>query len=169
MNTETKKILVGKITTAHGIKGLVKVQVYAEDPHLLETGGPLSTTERGGKQISLKMKNSMGKVWLAEVAGVTDRNAAETLRNTELWLGRERLPTLADNEYYIADLIGLNAYDEEENLLGVITAVDNFGAGDLIEISPPEKESFYLPLGGETIKQARLDDGIVIISMPGEI
>ena len=157
----TKRILVAKIATAHGIKGLVKLHVYVEDISLLNN--KLYTDESGDQSLSLSLKNAMAKHWLAAVDGITDRNQAELLRGTPLYLDEKYLPEPDDEEFYISDLIGLPCYDN--NMYnGEVIAVENFGASDLLEIKPKIGESFYLPFTDETILEIKEDR--IEISIP---
>lgn len=164
-----KRILVGKIATAHGVRGLVKVMVFAEDPKTLEKHGPLSIAAGGDKTITLKLKNSLGskggKFWLAEVDGVADRNAAERLRGTELWLERDKLPKTKKNEYYIEDLVGLTVRDSS-GAIGKIAGVHNFGAGDMLDIQPVAGESFFLPFTKENIVKVDVAGKTVTVELP---
>lgn len=140
-----KRILIAEITTAHGIKGQVKVRSYADDPYALEDY-TLYTDEAGEKTLSLTLKNPIKGDWIAEIDGVTDRNAAEDLRGAKLYIDRDALPPLPAGQFYHADLIGLSVVDETGATVGTVTAVQNFGAGDLLEISNHTGSAIYLPL-----------------------
>ncbi len=146
-----KRICLAKIATAHGIKGLVKLFVYAEDPQSLEDYGPLFVSETGTATLKITLVSQMNKFWLANVEGVTDRTAAEKLRGTELWVDRDKLPAPEEGQHYHADLIGLPALDDSDNEIGKIISVSNFGAGDLLEIQPPGASSFYLPFTNDYV------------------
>ncbi len=147
------------------MRGLVKVKCDTDSPELLN--GPLFTKPTGTDVITLTMKNSMGKYWLAEVDGVTDRTAAEKLRGTKLWVERDQLPDLEDeDEFYFEDLIGLTAEDQSGKPAGKVLAVENFGAGDLLEIKPPQGASYYLPFTKETVPVIALDQGKLVIVPP---
>ncbi|MEM9469597.1 MAG: ribosome maturation factor RimM [Pseudomonadota bacterium] len=159
---ETKRICVAKIATAHGVKGLVKLHVFAEDETLVN--GPLFISEDGSNTLNITLKNATAKHWLATVEGVIDRNDAEALRGTELYLDRTALPDLDNNEFYYEDLIGLLAIDEKGDTVGEIIAVENFGASDLLEIKPNGKPSFYLPVSDETLLE--LKENSVTVSIP---
>lgn len=144
----SKRILIGEISTSHGLKGLVKVRIYADDETLLNAD--LFTTETGDKTVSLKLKNAMKDHWLAEVKGVTEKNGADALRGTKLYIDRNALPTPDDDKYYIEDLKGLQVIDETGKYIGTVIDVVNFGAGDLLDIKPASGDSFYLPFTKET-------------------
>ena len=167
-NQPEKRVCLGKIATAHGVRGLVKVLVYAEDPALLS--GVLYIGERSNDTLTLKMKNSMGKFWLAEVDGVKDRNDAELLRNTTLWVGRDALPEIDDeDDFYIEDLIGLAVETIDGKEAGKVLGLENFGAGDLLEIKPPVGDSVYIPFTKAEVPEILLDAGkIIITKMPDE-
>ena len=147
-----KRICLGKITGAHGIKGLVKIMPFGEDPYLIEDLSPVFTGETGDKTLSLTLKNPQGSHFLAEVEGVTDRTQAENLKGTELFVPRESLPDIEeDGAYYIEDLIGMDARDDTGQTIGTVLAVHNFGAGDLLEIRQPSGHSFMMPFTDETV------------------
>lgn len=158
----TQRICIAKIATAHGIKGFVKLHVFADDPHL--ANGKLFTSDDGDKTLTLKLKNATAKHWLAEIEGITDRTAAEKLRGTELYIDKSALPEPDENEFYIADLIGMTCFNENKKEIGTIIAVENFGAGDLLEIQPNGGESFYLPFNDDTILE--ITDEYLIIQIP---
>lgn len=161
-STSQKRIMVAKIATAHGIRGFVKLHIYADDEQL--ANGKLYTSENGNNTLDITLKNATAKHWLAAVDGVTDRNAAEALRGTELYVDHEILPEIGEDEFYYSDLIGLPAMDEDGAEIGKIIAVENFGASDLIEIQPQGKESFYLPVSDETLLE--ITDDKIVVSIP---
>jgi len=157
-----KRICIAKIATAHGIKGLVKLHVFADDITLVK--GNLFTGETGDKTLHITPKNKTAKHWLAEVYGITDRNAAEDLRGTELYINQTALPEINADEFYYSDLIGLPTFDKNGIEIGEIIAVENFGASDLIDIKPKAAPSFYLPVTDETLLEIKADR--VIIAIP---
>ncbi len=167
MMTEDKRILVGEITTAHGIKGFVKVRCYADDPKLLERG-PLF--DEAGKQVFLKLKNGIKGDWIAEVKGVDDRNEAELLRGCKLYIERESLPETEEGEYYVEDLKGMKVEDESGKDIGTILTIVNYGAGDLVDIKPSGGgQSFYLPFNESTLLDVDLESRTITISVPEQI
>lgn len=144
-----RRLCVAKIATAHGVKGLVKLHVFAEDVDLLK--GKLFTAETGDKTLDIILKNATAKHWLAEVDGIKDRTEAEKLRGTMLYINRADLPEADEDEYYISDLISLSVIDENKKEIGKVIDAQNFGAGDLLEIQPIGAESFYFPFNDDTI------------------
>lgn len=153
----TDRVLIGKIVSAHGIKGLVKIFPMVEDINLLN--GTLFVDNSGDKTVILTLKNPLGKYYLAEIEGITDRNAAETLK-CSLFVSRETLPDLeAEDGFYIEDLIGLKVLDCNGELVGTVTAVDNFGASDLLEIDG----CYYIPLSDDFVTHISIDSGTVTV------
>ena len=134
-------------------------------PTLIQTLGPVYTDATGDDTLTIIMKNSAGnRYWLAAVEGVTERNGAEALRGTELFVPRDRLPDLDDDDsFYIEDLVGLSAIATDGAALGSVIAVQNFGAGDLLEIQPLNGEAYYLPMKPEFVPAIDISAGTVTI------
>lgn len=169
LDQPSKRVCLGKIATAHGVRGLVKIRCEADDPHLLDEHGPVYTSATGQDTLTLTMKNSLGntggKYWLAEVAGIADRDAALALGGTELWIDRDQLPQLEDDdEFYIDDLVGLKVVNTTGKDVGKVIGVNNFGAGDLLEIQPESGESFFLIFTNENVPEVSLADGKITIT-----
>lgn len=133
MSGQNSRILLGRISGAQGLKGEVVVQSFAAEPEDIAAYGPLADAE-GQHRFTLSVVRVSDKGVIARIEGVADRTAAEKLRGTELWIERSRLPEAVDGEFYHADLIGLTAVAPDGNPIGVIVAVENFGAGDLLDI-----------------------------------
>lgn len=131
------------IIGAHGVTGEVRLKVFAEDlsAHRSFNGGTLT----------LKSVRPGNNGAIARFAEVTDRNAADALRGTELTVARNTLPPLGEGEYYHADLIGLTAQGEDGSAIGTIVTVENFGAGDVIEIERPDGKRFMVPMRAEAV------------------
>lgn len=163
--TDAKRILIGEIATAHGIKGFVKVRGFVEDEKILEHV-PLYTKEDGGREIALTLKNPLKNDWVAEVKGVADRNAAEALRGTKLYIDREQMPEPDDGEIYIEDLKGLKIVDKDGATIGTLSGVENFGASDLLDIKPESGASFYVPFTDDTVLDIDLDAGTMTVNLP---
>lgn len=134
MSDDKRKVLLGHIAGAHGIRGEVLVKSYTEAAEDIAAYGPL-TDERSGLELKLKVVRVTPKGVVARVAGVTDRNGAEALRGVRLLVDRDKLPEAPEEEYYHADLIGLRACDAAGAEIGRVVAVANYGAGDLLEIA----------------------------------
>lgn len=131
---DDSRILLGHIAGAHGIRGDVVVKSYTGDPEAIADYGPLAS-EDGRRSFDLKVVNVTPKGVIARVKGVTDRNGAEALKGTALYVDRAKLPAADEGEYYHADLVGLAAEDAGGQRIGRVVAVHNFGAGDLLELA----------------------------------
>jgi 16S rRNA processing protein RimM len=130
------RVCVAQIGAPHGVRGEVKLWSFTSDPHAVGNYGPLET-EDGAARLEIEALRAAKDHLVARLKGVHDRDAAERLTNIKLFVPRERLPaTEADDEFYHADLIGLAVADTDGHALGSITAIHNFGAGDLIEVAP---------------------------------
>ena len=133
MIDKAQRVLLGRIVAAHGIRGDVIIDSYTADPSDVAAYGPLSSAD-GGQQLDIKVVRVTPKGVVARVGGVADRNGAEALRGTDLYAPRARLPEAVEGEYYYADLAGLRADDEAGNRIGSVVGVQNYGAGDLLEV-----------------------------------
>lgn len=161
--THTRKILVAKILTAHGVKGFVKLRCFLEDPRDIIDYDPI--TDESGRTYKITLKNPIKGDWVAAIDGVVDRTAAEKLRGRELFITRDQLPDLADGELYLDDMIGLHARNNMGEIVGEVIAIQNFGAGDLIEILPPHGgKSFYVPMVEPYLGAIDFEQGIVEIT-----
>ncbi len=153
--TPTRTCL-GRIAQAHGIKGLVKLRPYGEDPQRL--AGDMFTSETGDQTLTITLKNSLGKYYLAEIDGVSDRDQAEALRGIELWAARDILPEIENkDEFYVEDLIGLTALNADGQEIGKVISVENYGAGDLLDIQPPNGETYLVPFTKENVPDIDMD------------
>lgn len=142
------------VTGAHGVAGEVRLKVFAEDlgAYRAFNGGTLT----------LKALRPGSNGAIARFAEVTDRNAAEALRGTALTVPRSSLPPLGEGEYYHADLLGLAVTGEDGAPIGQVVAIENFGAGDVIEIERPGGARFMVPMRPEAVPD--WDDARLVVS-----
>lgn len=134
------KILVGKIVAPQGIRGEVRIQTYSDAPMDFKKFNIISDKFKAEDfRFVRTIPNST--VIIAKINGFDDRNAAETLRGTELFIGREDLPDLGEQEYYQTDLIGLTV-NQRGNIIGRVACIQNFGAGDILELENGDMVSF---------------------------
>ncbi|MBN8522040.1 MAG: 16S rRNA processing protein RimM [Alphaproteobacteria bacterium] len=150
------RILIAEITTAHGIKGLVKLRSYAEDAYDLEDY-TLFTDEQNTTTVRVTLKNPIKGDWLAEIEGVSDRNAAEALRGTKLYIDRSQLPSLPVGKHYQIDLIGRDVVNANHRKVGTMAALQNFGAGDLLEILTQNGQKVYYPLQSARVTETHIE------------
>ena len=169
--TSQRLVLMGAILGAHGIKGEVKVKSFAAKAAAIAEYGPLVDPKRKRSfDLSIVGTGDAAKgVVIARIAGVTDRNEAEALKGVELFVERERLPAPKDpEEYYLADLIGLGAFDAKGAKLGEIVSVDNYGAGDLLLVVPESGEGFAVPFAKAFVPVVDIAGGRVVLDLPAD-
>jgi len=139
----SSRIRVARFGAPHGVRGEVKLWPFTEDPSSVADYGPLET-EDGTRRFEIETMRAARDHFVARIAGIADRDAAAKLCNLDLFVPRDRLPPIEEADtYYHADLIGLNAVSETGAPIGTVTALHNFGAGELIEIATA--------LGGDTM------------------
>ena len=138
-------VTLAVIIGAHGVTGEVRLKVFAEDLK------PYKSFNNGA--LTLKSLRHGGNGEIARIAEVNDRNAAEALRGTELTVPRSALPPLTEGEYYHADLLGLPAVSTSGEALGRVVAIDDFGAGDVIEIERPDGKRFMVPMNADAVPE----------------
>jgi 16S rRNA processing protein RimM len=160
------RICVARIGAAHGTRGEVKLWPFTASAEAVGTYGPLETAD-GMRTFEIEALRPAKDFFVARLKGVTDRTAAERLRNIELYVPRERLPDPEPDEFYHADLIGLEAQDTAGKAIGIVIAVHNFGAGDLLEIAPtPGGETVLLPFSTATVPSVEIATGRIIVDLP---
>ncbi len=158
-------ICVGAIMGAYGVRGEVRLKSFCADPAAIENYSPLTT--EAGDSYELKLVRSVKGGFGARLSGVADKEAADALRGTKLYTRRADLPNLPDDEYYHSDLIGLEVLDTGGAVLGKVTAVQDFGAGDILEIyGKGMKEAALLPFTMANVPTVDLAAGKVVIDPP---
>lgn len=161
-------ICIGAFAGSFGVSGEVRLKSFCSEPTDIAAYGPLCT-EDGSRQFHITLTRPVAGGLGARVAGISSKEAADALRGTSLFVPRDRLPSLPDDEFYHADLIGLSAYDTGGELLGKISAVYNHGAGDIIEISPiRHKSALLLPFTMTIVPNVDLAGGRVVVNLPDE-
>ena len=165
MSASEKRLCVGVITGAQGIRGAVRVKSFTADPLDIDAYGPVSD-EAGTRTFELKSVGQSKGVVVATLSGVTDRNAAEALKGLRLFVDRDRLPPAEDEEFYHADLLGLAAELIGGEPLGRITAVYDFGAGDALEVTQADGAVVMVPFTKAAVPTVDLAAGKVLIDPP---
>ncbi|QPF85088.1 ribosome maturation factor RimM [Bradyrhizobium genosp. L] len=158
-------VCVARIGAAHGVRGAVRLWTFTEDPLAVKDYGPLMTKD-GKRQFEVTQLREAKDHLVVTLKGVATRDDAERLNGIELYIPRERLPATDDGEYYHADLIGLAAVTPSEQPLGKVIAIHNFGAGDIIEIAPPQGATMLLPFTNAVVPTVDLAGGRVVIELP---
>ena len=162
------RICIARIGAAHGVRGAVKLWTFTEDPLAVRLYGPLFTKD-GARQFEVTQAREAKGHLVATLKGVATREEAERLNGLELYIAREKLPATDEDEYYHADLIGLAAVTVANEPIGRVTAIHNFGAGDIIEIAPPHGATMLLPFTNAVVPTVDLAKGHVVIVLPDEI
>jgi len=150
------------------VRGAVKLWTFTEDPLAVKHYGPLMTKD-GARQFEVTHAREAKDHLVATLKGIATREDAERLNGIELYIAREKLPETDEDEYYHADLIGLAAVNAAYEPLGRVTAIHNFGAGDIIEIAPAQGPTMLLPFTNAVVPTVDIVGGRVVIELPQEI
>ena len=161
---QKEKICLGAIVSVHGIKGEVKIKSFTGYPEDIDSYGELEN-EAGDKTFCIKVVGHSKELLRARVKGVEDRNAAEALVGTGLYVDKDLLPELDDEEFYHINLVGLDALSSDKEKLGTVAGVYNFGAGDLLEVNllSTGKAELY-PFTETYVPVIDIDNGYVVIN-----
>lgn len=152
-----RRIALAAVSGAHGVKGEVRLKLFADSVRSLALHERLYV---GGAERRLVSVRENGKTIIAIIEGVSDRSSAEALRGELVEINRSDLPPLGDGEYYHADLIGLLASDRDGDPVGSVVAVENYGAGDLLEIEDLLGKRSLIPFRAGI---ADLEDGRIVL------
>ncbi|MFN3658366.1 MAG: ribosome maturation factor RimM [Pseudolabrys sp.] len=165
----SNKVRVARIGAAHGVRGEVKFWPFTEDPQAALDYGPLETAD-GAERFEVESLRPQKDFYVARIKGIDDRNAAEALRNVELFVPRDRLPPIDEEDtWYYADLVGLAVTTPDGEELGTVLAIHNFGAGDVIEIALADSsKTLMLPFTETTVPTVDLKARRIIVVPPVE-
>ena len=168
--SRTDTVLVARFGAAHGVRGEIRLWSFTGDPLAIADYGPLETKD-GKRQFVIDSLRPNKDFLVARIDGVGDRNAAEALRNVELYLPRERLPEIdEDDTWYYADLVGLAAQAPDGTDVGTVAAVYNFGAGDIVEIAPAAGgKTLLLPFTEAVVPEVDVKAKRIVVVLPEEI
>lgn len=163
----SERVCIGAVAGAFGVKGELRLKSFTAEPTDLATYGPVET-ETGAQSFVITLTGQATKgALVARLSGVTTKEQADALRGARLYVARERLPALPDDEFYHADLIGLEVYDTGGSLLGRVKSVQNHGASDLLEIQGPGlKSTVLLPFTRDAVPTVDLASGRIIADPP---
>jgi 16S rRNA processing protein RimM len=166
MSAAKDRIVVGTIAGAFGVQGEVRLKSFCADPEAIASYGPLWTVD-GQRSFTVTLTRPVAGALGARLSGVTTKEQADALRGTELCADRDRLPSLPDDEFYHADLIGLAVQDTGGAALGTLRAIHNHGAGDLLEIhAPGRKQPLLVPFTRAAVPTVDLAAGKVVVDPP---
>ena len=160
------RVCVARIGAAHGLRGEVRLNTFTADPLAVTRYGVLESQD-GARSLEIDACRPGKGFLVVRFKGVADRTAAERLRNIEQYVPRDRLPAPEPGEFYHADLIGLRAVTPDGGEIGTVVAVQNFGAGDLLEIKPAAGGmTLLLPFTDATVPSVDLASGSLVVVRP---
>lgn len=162
------RIAVARIGAAHGVRGEVRLKSFTADPLAVRAYGPLEADD-GRSFVVAAARPAAGTspdMLVVRLEGVTTREQVEALNGLELSVPRDRLPAAEEDEFYHADLIGLDATMTDGTKIGTVIAVQDFGAGDLLEIAPPSGPTVLVPFTRAVVPQIDVAGGRVVIDPP---
>ena len=165
-------VLLAIVGAPHGIRGEVRVKSFTGDPLAVGDYGALSTND--GQKLVVSSLRPSKNVVIVRFKDVNSREAAEALRNVELFVNRSALPPEDDeDDFYVADLIGLRVEDIDGKTLGVVVDVPDFGAGSLLEIGPSTRsrgaQTWYVELTRDNVPTIDIDGGLIVVAPPEEV
>ncbi len=167
MGTTPKQVCVGVVTGPQGVGGAVRIKSFTARPEDLAAYGPLAD-ESGTRRFELRLVGAAKGVLIGRLSGVEDRSSAETLRGLRLYLPRAALPPPEEEEYYHFDLIGLDAVLADGTPIGRVRAVDDFGAGDTLEIEREGAQPVMVPFTRAIVPVIEIESGrLVVAPVPG--
>ena len=146
---QDKPVTLAAVAGAHGVTGEVRLKLFGEGVEALSAHKRFND----GVLTLAKLRDDGNGGAIARFAEIADRNAAEALRGTVLSVPRSALPPLGEGEYYHADLLGLAAVSDAGEVLGTVAAVENFGAGDVLEIERADGKRFMVPMTPEAVPE----------------
>jgi 16S rRNA processing protein RimM len=162
-------IFVGRVAGGFGVRGEVRITTFTEEPLGIARYGALKR-EDGSAAIEIVSARATKGGVIARVKGIETKEAADALRGLRLFIPRDALPQPDEDEFYLADLIGLNVTSTDGAPLGRVVAVPNFGAGDILEIDPGDgKPTWYLPFTRAAVPEVRIAEGKIVADPPAEV
>lgn len=168
-SSESKLVCVAAVAAAHGVRGALKLKTFTEDPDNVGAYGAL-LDETGRELFAVRVIGPAKGGVLVQAEGITDRDAAEALRGLRLYVPRERLPEPEPDSFYYEDLVGLAVVDTEGRPLGRVSAVHDFGAGEVLEYRDEAGQSGMLPFTAALVPEVDLPRGrIVVVPEAGEV
>jgi 16S rRNA processing protein RimM len=165
MSGPEKRVCVAIVTGAHGVRGAVRLKSFTAAPEDVARYGPLED-ETGEGRYKLRLVGNAKGVLIAKLPGIEDRDRAEALRGLRLYLPRAALPPPGEEEYYHADLIGLEAALADGTPIGHVRAVHDFGAGDTLDIARPHGPPVMVPFTRAVVPVVDLDAGRLVLDPP---
>jgi 16S rRNA processing protein RimM len=169
MADRARMVVVAQFGAPHGIKGEVRLKSFTQTPADVAAYGPLTAADGRVFEIEALRPaagSSSPEMFVVRLKGVRDRDAAEKLTRLDLSVAADRLPQTEADEFYHADLVGLAAFTPEGGEVGTVIAVQNYGAGDLIEIAPPRGQTVLVPFTQSAVPEIDLAGRRIVVVPP---
>ena len=166
MTSTEKRVCLGAFAGAHGVRGDARIKTFTHNPADIASYGAVET-EDGAKRFNLKFIKALKDGFvLVRAAEIKTREDAEAPKGQRLYVDRSALPDPDEDEFYLDDLFGLHAFDETGSLMGVVKAVYNFGAGDMLEIGdiPNVKGVRLVPFTRENVPEVRIEQRRITVA-----
>lgn len=169
MTNDNRLVLVAQVAGGFGVRGEVRVTAYTADPMALVAYSPLLRAD-GSPGLTLTSGRPEKAAVVGRAREIATKEEADALRGLKLYVPRDRLPATEEDEFYLTDLVGLEARDAADVVLGVVKSVQNFGAGDMLEIAPAAGgPTWYLPFTREAVPELHIADGWLRAVRPTEV
>jgi len=164
MNSKPTLVFVAQVGAAHGVQGEFKLLSHTDDPLTVLEFNPL-LDDKGEPALSITAARAHKGALLVRAEEVPDRTAADKIKGLKLYVDRADFPETDEDEYYVTDLIGLSVVDVAGNPVGKVANVDNFGAGDLLDIRPLEGANFYVLFSLANVPEVSIAEGRVVVDL----
>lgn len=159
------RVRVGVVVGVHGVRGAVRIKSFTEEPADIGFYSPVESAD-GAVKYRLKVTGEVKGAVIARLEGVEDRDAAWALKGTELWVPRERLPRLEEDEFLYSDLVGLAVEAVDGKRLGTVRAVADYGAGDVLDIRLEPKGDMMVPFTRDSVPEVDVPGGRLVVVPP---
>jgi 16S rRNA processing protein RimM len=159
------RVCVGAVVGVHGVRGAVRIKSFTADPADVAAYGPVES-EDGKRRFGLRVTGESKGLVIAWIDGVTDRNAAEALKGTQLFVSRDNLPETEEDEFLYSDLVGLKAEGVDGTVMGRVRGVANFGAGEVLDIGLAQGGSIMVPFTRAAVPVVDVANGRLVVDPP---
>jgi 16S rRNA processing protein RimM len=166
MSEHPHLVLVAQLGAPHGVQGEIKLLSFTDDPLSVLEYNPL-LDDKGLPALNITAAREHKGALLIRAEEIPDRTAADKVKGLKLYIDRADLPEPDEDEYYVTDLIGMDVVDVNGKAIGKVANVDNFGAGDLLDIRPLDGANFYLAFTNDHVPEVRLSERVIVVDLSG--
>lgn len=156
-------INIGKVIGVIGINGFLKIETYLFDKSFIKKVN-IVFNENDTKKWKVKYVREHKKNYIFDFNGISNRNEAELLINTKLFIKKRQMPRLKNEEYYPSQLLGFQIITLKNETIGLVKNIKNFGAGNLLEVLPINNKTYYIPMNDENIKKINFNQKVIIVN-----